>query len=196
MLRQAAGSVVMAALLREYEYDAIETCAGDGSCALACSVGINTGVLIKQFCRAEHNHPEEYVAKKIVEHWATAEGGARAALRLNHIATTVYGGALLAEGALTAARAVVSKDLRARHESRPRERLSLRHISSRSINSSVESVPKRRCILEKWEVSRMDNLLAARSQMRMSLAFHIILCRSAYTAPRSDLRPGNRVSCG
>jgi hypothetical protein len=42
----------------------------------------------------------------------------------------------------------------------------------------------------------MDNLLAARSQMRMLLALHIILCRSAYTAPRSVLRPGNRVSCG
>jgi hypothetical protein len=96
-----------------------------------------------------HNHTEEYVAKKIAEHWATAERGARAALRLNHIATTVYGGALLAEGALTAARAVVSKDLRARYESRYRERLSLRHFSSRSIHSSVESVPKRRCIWEK-----------------------------------------------
>jgi D-lactate dehydrogenase len=111
MLRQPAGSVVTEALLREYEYDAIETCAGDGSCALACPVGINTGVLMKQFRHAEHNHTEEYVAKKIAEHWATAERGARAALRLNHLATTVYGGSLLAESALTAARAVVSKDL-------------------------------------------------------------------------------------
>jgi NAD-dependent dihydropyrimidine dehydrogenase PreA subunit len=104
MLRQPAGSVVTAALLRGYEYDAIETCAADGSCALACPVGINTGVLMKQFRHAEHNHTEEYVAKKIAENWATAERGTQAALRLNHIATTVYGGALLAEGALTAAR--------------------------------------------------------------------------------------------
>jgi len=149
MLRQPAGAVVTAALLRECDYDAIETCAGDGSCALACPVGINTGVLMKPFRHAEHNHTEAYVAKKIVEHWATAERGARAALKLNHLATTVDGGALLAEGALTAARAVVSKDLRARHASRHRERLSLRHFSSRSIHSSVDSVPKRRGTWEK-----------------------------------------------
>ena len=46
MLRQPTGSIVTEALLKQYEYDAIETCAGDGSCALACPVGINTGMLI------------------------------------------------------------------------------------------------------------------------------------------------------
>ncbi|HYY26739.1 MAG TPA: FAD-binding and (Fe-S)-binding domain-containing protein, partial [Chthoniobacterales bacterium] len=49
MLRQPSGSLVTKTLLRQYEYDAIETCAGDGSCALACPVGINTGVLMKRF---------------------------------------------------------------------------------------------------------------------------------------------------
>jgi len=40
---------------------------------------------MKQFRHAEHNHTEEYVAKKIAENWATAEVGARTALKLNHI---------------------------------------------------------------------------------------------------------------
>src|SRR5580704_5090693 len=40
-----------------------------------------------------------------------AEVGARTALRLNHLATSIYGGSLIAEGALKAARSVVSKDL-------------------------------------------------------------------------------------
>jgi D-lactate dehydrogenase len=111
MLRQPIGSRVTAALLKEYEYEAIETCAGDGSCALACPLGINTGVLMKQFRRAEHTHNQEYVAKKIAENWATAEVGARTALMLNHTATSIYGGGLMAEGALKVARAVVSTDL-------------------------------------------------------------------------------------
>jgi D-lactate dehydrogenase len=111
MLRQPSGSIVTEALLRQYEYDAIETCAGDGSCALACPVGINTGMLMKRFRHEEHNSTEEYVAEKIAENWGAAEVGARAALRLNHLATSIYGGSLAAESALKVVRSVVSKDL-------------------------------------------------------------------------------------
>jgi D-lactate dehydrogenase len=111
MLRQPTGSIVTEVLLQQYEYDAIETCAGDGSCALACPVGINTGMLMKRFRHEEHDRTEEYVAEKIAENWAAAEVGARAALTLNHIATSVYGGSLVAESALKVARSVVSKDL-------------------------------------------------------------------------------------
>lgn len=111
MLRQPTGSIVTEALLKQYEYDAIETCAGDGSCALACPVGINTGMLMKRFRQEEHNTTHEYVAEKIAQNWGAAEIGARAALTLNHIATSMYGGSLVAESALKLARSVVSKDL-------------------------------------------------------------------------------------
>ena len=55
MARQAAGSPVMRALLEEYEYDALETCAADGTCMLACPLGIDTGKLVKELrARAAH----------------------------------------------------------------------------------------------------------------------------------------------
>src|SRR5215213_238027 len=41
--RQPHGSKLREALIEEYEYDAMETCAVDGSCQLACPVGIDTG---------------------------------------------------------------------------------------------------------------------------------------------------------
>ena len=37
------------ALLEQYEYDGIETCAADGSCMLACPLAIDTGKLVKGF---------------------------------------------------------------------------------------------------------------------------------------------------
>ena len=43
MARQPAGSPVQRALLEEYAYDGVETCAADGSCQLACPLGIDTG---------------------------------------------------------------------------------------------------------------------------------------------------------
>ena len=55
MARQPAGSPVLEALLEEYEYDGIETCAADGTCALACPLGIDTGKLVKEL-RAQRAH--------------------------------------------------------------------------------------------------------------------------------------------
>ena len=47
MARQTGASRVSAKILADYDYDAIQTCAGDGSCAIACPVEINTGALMK-----------------------------------------------------------------------------------------------------------------------------------------------------
>ena len=37
------------ALLEQYEYDGLETCAADGTCEIACPLGIDTGTLVKGF---------------------------------------------------------------------------------------------------------------------------------------------------
>jgi D-lactate dehydrogenase len=81
MARQPAGSPVLAALLEQFEYDAIQTCAADGTCSLACPVGIDTGKLIKGFRTREHGEGEERAALMLARRWATVERGARAGLR-------------------------------------------------------------------------------------------------------------------
>lgn len=111
MARQPIGSPVTKALLREYEYDAIETCAGDGTCAIACPVDINTGTLMKHFRHQEHSKIQESVACGIAKNWGIAEKLARSALRANRIATSLPGGSLIAESALRSLRSVVSTDV-------------------------------------------------------------------------------------
>ncbi len=81
MVRQPAGSPVRRALAEQYEYDAVETCAADGTCALACPVGIDTGELIKLVRRREHGERTERAARLAAEQFATVERATRGALR-------------------------------------------------------------------------------------------------------------------
>jgi D-lactate dehydrogenase len=82
MARQPAGAPVLEALLAQYDYDAIQTCAADGTCSLACPVGIDTGKMIKDLRARQHSPREERTALTLARHWAAVERGARAALRL------------------------------------------------------------------------------------------------------------------
>jgi D-lactate dehydrogenase len=82
MARQPAGSPVQRALLEEYEYDSLETCAVDGSCQLACPVGIDTGKLVKELRQERHTPRAEAAALAAAKRWATVEKASRVGLRI------------------------------------------------------------------------------------------------------------------
>ena len=72
MARQPNGSPVQKALLEEFEYEALETCAADGSCQLACPVGIDTGKPSSRKC-ARRDIPSGPNGR----HWRRRSAGAR-----------------------------------------------------------------------------------------------------------------------
>ena len=110
MVRQKDDSAMLAQLQREYQYDGIETCAGDGMCSIPCPIGINTGTLIKQFRGRENSPAAEAVALSLAKHWKAVEPLARVSLWGAHAFSSVFGVKPLT--ALTAvARSVVSPDL-------------------------------------------------------------------------------------
>jgi D-lactate dehydrogenase len=110
MSRQKADSAMFAQLQQEYQYDGIETCAGDGSCAIFCPIGINTGTLIKEFRARENSPGAERVALRLAQNWKAVEPLARMSLWAAHAFSSVFGVKPLT--ALTgAARRVVSPDL-------------------------------------------------------------------------------------
>jgi D-lactate dehydrogenase len=84
--RQPTGSPLQRALLEEFEYEAMETCAADGSCQLACPVGIDTGLFVKEMRRARHTERAERAALATAKRWGTVEGASRAGLRLGPLA--------------------------------------------------------------------------------------------------------------
>jgi D-lactate dehydrogenase len=105
MARQQPGSPVQRALLEQYEYDGIQTCAADGTCQIACPLGIDTGKLIKGFRTEQHSGRDQGRAVRFAEHWGSVERAARAGLRTGTVA-----GPLMRAGA-GAARALFSDEL-------------------------------------------------------------------------------------
>ena len=81
MARQPKGSPVQRALLEEFDYDALDTCAADGSCRLACPVGIDTGKMVKELRQGRHTERAERAAVAAAKRWRTVEKASRAALR-------------------------------------------------------------------------------------------------------------------
>jgi D-lactate dehydrogenase len=80
--RQPEGSPVARALLEEQRYDSLDTCAADGSCQLACPVGIDTGRLVKELRKESHSPRAERAALAAAKRWHTVERAARAGLRV------------------------------------------------------------------------------------------------------------------
>ena len=80
--RQPEGSPLRRALEEEYEYDSLETCAADGSCQLACPVGIDTGKLVKELRLRQHGERAEKAALSAAKRWKTVEAASRLGLRL------------------------------------------------------------------------------------------------------------------
>ncbi|MFF2195962.1 FAD-binding and (Fe-S)-binding domain-containing protein [Streptomyces sp. NPDC058157] len=80
MVRQPAGSPVLAELLDAYGHDAVDTCAADSSCKLACPVGIDTGALMREFRHRRHGPREERAAALAAERFRTVEAAARLAV--------------------------------------------------------------------------------------------------------------------
>ncbi|MEU2669313.1 FAD-binding and (Fe-S)-binding domain-containing protein [Streptomyces sp. NPDC007164] len=80
MLRQPDGSPVETRLLDAYGYDAVDTCAGDSTCKLACPVGIDTGAMMKDFRHRRHSPREERVAALTAKNFKAVEAAARLAV--------------------------------------------------------------------------------------------------------------------
>ncbi len=82
MARQPAGSPVQRALLEEFSDEVLDTCAADGSCQLACPVGIDTGKLVKELREARHTERAEALALATAKRWGAVEAASRAGLRV------------------------------------------------------------------------------------------------------------------
>ncbi|HTU02689.1 MAG TPA: FAD-linked oxidase C-terminal domain-containing protein, partial [Candidatus Sulfotelmatobacter sp.] len=85
------GNGILAALRAEFPYRALDTCAVDGLCGLACPVSIDTGQLTKRFRRLQHPAWAHRTARWLAEHFRLVEPAARLGLRSGHLVQALFG---------------------------------------------------------------------------------------------------------
>jgi D-lactate dehydrogenase len=82
IVRQPTGSPLQEALLEELGYEVLDTCAVDGSCQLACPVGIDTGAMVKELRDERHTERADRAALAAAKRWGAVESASRTALRV------------------------------------------------------------------------------------------------------------------
>lgn len=78
-------------LLKEFQYDGLDTCAVDGLCATACPVDINTGDLVKRLRRENHSVRSNEMALWVAKHFLLVERTVRFALGTGHLMNRLFG---------------------------------------------------------------------------------------------------------
>ncbi|MGV1004911.1 MAG: FAD-binding and (Fe-S)-binding domain-containing protein [Candidatus Nanopelagicales bacterium] len=110
MMRQPLDSPVARELYADYDYEAVETCAGDGTCAIACPVEINTGDMMKSFRVASHTGVGEAIGLSVAKGYALVETGGRIAVRTGSTVGELAGDGIVA-GLTKLGRTVVDDDV-------------------------------------------------------------------------------------
>lgn len=95
MARQQPGSPVLKALIAEYQYDAVDTCAVDSSCAGACPYSIDTGALVKRFRARQSSRTMEMIWLWVAMGWGLIERIARALIAVVYLIQSAVGWRLM-----------------------------------------------------------------------------------------------------
>ena len=91
-----AHAEMLDALIADFPYTALDTCAVDGLCATACPVGIDTGQLTKRLRRLRHSTTAHEIARSLAANFAATERTLRLALSLGHGIQSVFGAGAMA----------------------------------------------------------------------------------------------------
>lgn len=79
------------ALLKDYRYDGMETCAVDGMCAVNCPVSINTGDLVKRLRRENHSRFQNWLSMRVAHNFGFVESMVRLGVSSSLFMNRIFG---------------------------------------------------------------------------------------------------------
>jgi D-lactate dehydrogenase len=86
---------IAASLIKDYQYQANETCATDGLCAISCPVKIDTGKLIKDLRFEQHTARQDKIAMWVANNMDSVTSKARFALSAVNLFHSIMGTSLM-----------------------------------------------------------------------------------------------------
>jgi D-lactate dehydrogenase len=90
-LETAGDAATRNALLKDYYYEGMETCAVDGMCSVVCPVAINTGDLIKRLRRENHSAFQNKMALQVAKNFNLLESSTRLTLKTGFVLNRFLG---------------------------------------------------------------------------------------------------------
>jgi D-lactate dehydrogenase len=90
-LEESGDDATRKALLKDFNYDGLETCAVDGMCATSCPVNINTGDLVKRLRRENHSGFQNKLAISAAKHFNLVESAVKFLLKTGFLFNRVFG---------------------------------------------------------------------------------------------------------
>ncbi|APT84727.1 FAD-binding and (Fe-S)-binding domain-containing protein [Corynebacterium aquilae] len=110
MARQPENSPLLKVLQDEYQYDAIDMCAADGVCSVACPVSIDTGKVMKGLRAQQVSDAANKAALVVAKNWGAIARSLRLGVGAAGVVQRAFGYRALAAVADTL-RTVISRDL-------------------------------------------------------------------------------------
>ncbi|MFO7862508.1 MAG: FAD-binding and (Fe-S)-binding domain-containing protein [Salinivirgaceae bacterium] len=89
--REGGAHHELASLMKDYDYKALQTCATDSLCALACPVGVDTGQLVKHLRHDGHTNLHNKIARYVGHHMAGTVKMARIGLNTVNLFHGIFG---------------------------------------------------------------------------------------------------------
>lgn len=90
-LKAKGDKVIFDELVKEYQYDGLDTCAVDGLCATACPVDINTGDLVKRLRRESHSATANKLALTVARNFGATAFTVGLAVKAGDAMNRVFG---------------------------------------------------------------------------------------------------------
>jgi len=90
-LKASGNDQAYSVLLKDYQYDGMDTCAVDGMCATNCPVDINTGELIKRLRRENHSRVANSLALQVARRFRLVEWLVKAGLQGGRFINGLFG---------------------------------------------------------------------------------------------------------
>ena len=141
-------TVTRDALLKDYQFDGMDTCAVDGMCAVDCPVDINTGDLIKRLRRENHSAFQNKMALRVAKNFGFVETSARVALKTGFAFNRVLGENFMRNFTKTVKKVVPSMPLWSNFMNKPPQPVETLHCN-------VSTLPSQTIIYFSSCISRM-----------------------------------------